>query len=731
MSFLRRLATVSALLLSLVALVVWGVGLGHFAGDDAAHAVRPLPRPPASVAAEAARNRGPEKQVLFGDLHVHTTFSSDAFLFSLPLAQGEGAHPPADACDFARFCSQLDFWAITDHAELITPEQWRITKNAIRQCNAVAGSADDPDMVSFLGWEWTQVGKTPADHYGHKNVIFPDIEEERVPARPIGVDHSGLAEAIFALPLPLRTVLPLFDPAGLTSYLRFNRFVRQAAEAPVCPRGVDVRSLPADCLEYASTPAELFAKLDQWGFEALVIPHGTSWGLDTPADAEFASQLPQHDADRQRLIEVFSGHGNSDVHRPWRGVERASDGSAVCPPPRAGFTACCWQAGELIRRRCGTIDAASCETRVERARREFLAAGVHPLRFHMVSGATAADWADCDQLNDDFLPAYSYRPGMSTQAALAAAGSRGERFRFGLVASSDNHTARPGTGYKQYDREVMTDTWGLHQDLIDLATDDLPQEDEIVPIDVLEERVSPLQPLQPERGASFYYTGGLAAVHAEGRDRASIFKALERREVYATSGQRMLLWFDLLLPDGTTRPMGSEVTWSGTPRFRVRAAGAFEQLPGCPDDSVTGLGQARLARLCRGECFHPGERRKRIDRIEVIRIRPNPNPAVPIADRIEDPWRVFACPEDGDGCSIEFDDPEFAATPRETVYYVRVLQEAEPLINGDPLRCERDAQGRCLQARPCFASGPRDVEDDCLSPAQPRAWSSPIFLDPA
>src|SRR5262245_63031093 len=44
------------------------------------------------------------KQILFGDLHVHTTFSPDAFIRTLPMLQGDGAHPPADACDYARFC---------------------------------------------------------------------------------------------------------------------------------------------------------------------------------------------------------------------------------------------------------------------------------------------------------------------------------------------------------------------------------------------------------------------------------------------------------------------------------------------------------------------------------------------------------------------------------------------------------------------------------------------------
>ncbi len=36
------------------------------------------------------------RQILFGDLHVHTTFSPDAFIMSMPLRGGSGLHPPAD-----------------------------------------------------------------------------------------------------------------------------------------------------------------------------------------------------------------------------------------------------------------------------------------------------------------------------------------------------------------------------------------------------------------------------------------------------------------------------------------------------------------------------------------------------------------------------------------------------------------------------------------------------------
>ncbi len=675
-------------------------------------------------------------QILFGDLHVHTTFSSDAFRMSLPMVQGDGTHPPADACDFARICSNLDFWALTDHAESLTPELWQRSIDSVQQCNAIAGAGADPDMVTFMGYEWTQSGATPDTHYGHKNVIFRNVGDDQLPSRPISSPVRGGTFA--SIPVGLRLFPPLRDLPNRQRYYDFGRLITEIARVPNCDAETPSPDLPANCAEIASTPVELFRKLDEWRLPSIVIPHGTSWGVYSPAGTTFDKQLAgnMHDPDRQTLLEVYSGHGSSEVYREWRGVRYDDEGKAYCPEPVEAYLPSCWRAGEIVEERCNAqgIAAEECAQRAVETRQRYVDYGLPG--WHSVPGTVLEDWLDSGQCRDCFLPAFNYRPGGSAQYALAIGNfddaENPARFRFGFIASSDNHTARPGTGYKEFDRNPMVDWWGYR----DAGSRSLYSTDrgepEARPRDVDVSRIDLFNILELERQASFFSTGGLVAVHAQGRDRDAIWNSLERKEVYGTSGERMLLWFDLVnSPDGNRIPMGGDAQMSENPSFAVRALGSFEQRPGCPSSAEEALGSGRLANLCRGECYHPSDTRKSIDRIEVIRIRPQQVQGESVASLIDDPWRTFDCPDSGDACSVEFTDEDFQTSARDAVYYVRAVQEPRMTINAGGLRCETNAAGECIAVNACYQDDRTAADDDCMEMADSLAWSSPIFVDHA
>jgi hypothetical protein len=295
-----------------------------------------------------------------------------------------------------------------------------------------------------------------------------------------------------------------------------------------------------------------------------------------------------------------------------------------------------------------------------------------------------------------------------------------------LIGSSDSHTGRAATGYKQTGPIAgMTDAVGLRNEfytrlLAGRGTPDDPQRAE-------PPEPETASPLVAERMTSFLYPGGAVAVHARGRDRDAIWEALERRRVYATSGPRMLLWFDRI--DGPQRaPMGSETSANAAPRFEARAVGAFEQQPGCPERVIDALGPERVKSLCLDECYHPSDVRHPIAGFEVVRIRPQLRPDEDITSLVEDPWLSLPCEPDPAGCSVSFEDPDFEAAGRDAVYYVRALQAPTPAINGANLRT-RSEGGQVVSQRPCRRGAGSDPSDDCLADVQERAWSSPIFVD--
>ncbi len=286
-----------------------------------------------------------------------------------------------------------------------------------------------------------------------------------LPARPIAA--PGPARRALENPgISLWTLLtvPFLEFPHYQPYLDMLTFLRETNAVPTCPQGIPTRALPRDCREIAKSPAELLNKLAAGDSNALVIPHGTTWGFYTPPGYTFDKEIPSIAADpkRQPLIEIYSGHGNSEQYQDWRAVNYSAAGKPLCPEPSAGYHPCCWRAGEIIRTRCGDVPAQECERCVAQARANYAAAGIAGRL--TVPGAEVEDWQNCGQCTDCFNPAFQYRPGASVQYALARGNftdpKRPRHLVVGFVAASDNHSARPGTGYKEFARHRMSDAVG-------------------------------------------------------------------------------------------------------------------------------------------------------------------------------------------------------------------------------------------------------------------------------
>ncbi len=230
-----------------------------------------------------------------------------------------------------------------------------------------------------------------------------------------------------------------------------------------------------------------------------------------------------HDPDRQILVEVYSGHGNSEEFRSWREVILEPDGSKRCPEPSPDYLPSCWQAGEIIRGRCleAGVGEAECDERAKEARQNYVRNDV--VGHRTVTGESPADWGRRRPV-PGLLPAGLQLPPSQHGAVHAGPGAdRRERrpaaLPLRLLASSDNHSARPGTGYKEYDRRDMTEMRfaSFRGGILGGGSDGEPR-----PESVAEPEVDPrafFGVLETERQSSFFLTGGLVAVHAEGRSR--------------------------------------------------------------------------------------------------------------------------------------------------------------------------------------------------------------------
>ena len=631
--------------------------------------------PPGGPATTAASPPGPRcahysetRSAFFGDLHVHTTLSLDAF------GRG-GLQTPDDAYRFAKgepialtpldadgrpsrmgtIDRPLDFAAVTDHAEWI---------GELESCRSPeSGAYDSLDCRLMRGRP--VAGQSPEGDALIRRVIAGEVRE---PGGLCGADASVCRE--YAGNAWRRTVAAAEEHQDRTEACAFTAFNaweftsapgRSKVHRNVILRNDSVPELPISWSEEAE-PEGLWKKLDArcndtgTGCEAITIPHNPNISNGrhftvTYKDRPLSAQRARAELQRrlEPLVEMIQSKGESECRTGMWGVLGGED--ELC-----GF--------EKVRYRAPGIRPQDCEE-------------------SFGSGAMAG--VGC-QSRLDFVR-YGLIEGLREYARIGV-----NPYRLGFIGSTDTHNGTPGA--------VEEYNYFGHNSLVD---------------DTLEKRLTtPAYAPHPMRNP-----GGLVGVWAEENSRDALFDAMKRRETFATSGVRIQprLFAGWDLPDSLCGdadaladayrggvPMGGELDPAGAdddgPVFFASAL----RDPGTDMDAGAGLQRIQVVK---GEVDDSG-----LFRETVVDIAADEGPAVGI-DANCTPSRQGA----NTLCSVWRDPAWNPAKP--AVYYARVLEQ--PSCRWHARQCAALA----ADDRPAACGDnalPRTIQE--------RAWTSAIWYEP-
>ncbi len=611
---------------------------------------------------EACEDRNPLRNVYFGDLHVHTRLSFDAWAYDVRVgpveayrfAKGESVFlPPLDTdgkgTREVRLARPLDFAAITDHAELLAetqlcadPESAAYDVERCQNYNQGGGEAVDA-LALVLGSE--------------DPVRWPEICDRE------GVDCSGVADQLWT-ELKLATE-QAYDTSSACTFTAFHGYEYTSARSisnqhrNVLFRGQETVNRPITFFE-APDPLSLWRQLEQecllrpGGCDVITIPHNANWSngnlfrptRDLIDGKEEQADLATLRARIEPLVEMFQHKGDAECRNGLEGINGEEDPHCTFEKMRIGPVEDC---GE------GTGAAAmiglGCLSRRDFARSTLL-------------------------------------EGLREEAELGV-----NPWRLGLIGGTDTHNGTPGLTEEslQFPGHLGID-------------DDSP-----------EERLG-YGTLIP--GGALANPGGLVAVWAEENSRNSLFDSLQRKEVYGTSGTRIVL----RLFGGPDLPAGlcdqqdgvQQADASGVPM-----GGSLTGIDSSPSFFVTALADV-------GTEDYPGTP---LNRVQIVKgwldLEGNMNQKVfDIAGGSSEAssLNTDTCLRDGGGSTSlcgQWTDPEWNPS-QSAFYYARVLEE--PSCRYHTYLCNQIPD---TEERPPSCSG----EKLPLS-IQERAWSSPIWVAP-
>ena len=475
---------------------------------------------------EPCADTNPERNLYWGDLHVHTAWSFDAFFEDVRLTPDDAyafargaevnvtpAGPDGEGTSPVRIDRPLDFAAVTDHAEFL---------GEILGCS-------DPDSPVYDGEFCASAradGTVGTQRFGTQNTFEDPTRFEELcgdagfdclaAARDVWTRIQDAAEAAYDRTAACTfTSFVGYEWSGTTGVTNLHRNVLFANRT--------VPTLPTSYYE-APTARQLWTALEAGcldagtGCDALSIPHnsnlsnGQMFTVTLPFGNDRVGPLRQQQR-VEPLMEIYQHKGASECFDEYGGILSGVDEQCafeqIRPPPVD-------DCGDDTS--SGGMIGVGCASRKD------------GLRGALLEGLA---WEQSDGVNP---------------------------LKLGVIASTDTHLGTPGL--------VAEDNFLGHTG---------------APEDSREERLARpgLRPV-----GLLTSPGGLAAVWAESNDREALFGALKRREVYGTSGPRLAVRFfggdlpdDLCergdfvaAADGAGVPMGGTLpSRSDPPTFAVSA----------------------------------------------------------------------------------------------------------------------------------------------------------------
>lgn len=456
------------------------------AGDTAAETPaaprQSLEMPADSVIVDPEANA--TRSAYFGDLHVHTAYSFDAFAFgtvatpddAYRFAEGEAIEHPAGF--EVKLRAPLDFYAVTDHAQFL---------------GGVAAAAD----------ESTEFSKLPHAQDLHNLNVRENrtadglVERVRAFRGFVPQTRAGLTDGSIDVEMVnnvaknawadiIRAAQAHYRPGSFTTFVAYE-YTTSSDDRGNLHRNVifrDADKLPAMPFSrlHSQNPEGLWNWMDglrAQGIEALAIPHNSNgsngqmfkmvdWAGD-PLDDDYAAQRIRNEP----LVEVTQIKGTSETH------PMLSDNDE-------------WADFELMPYRVGTS----------------------------LPSQPSGSYAREALLN-----------GLTLQ-------DRGitNAYQFGLVGASDNHTGAAPVEEDSYFGKV-----GILDSRADLRGS-VPLTPEVAELvaDAGRLRVEEVDGQSYATGGyETWSASGLTGVWAEENTRDAIYRAFRRKETFATSGPRM------------------------------------------------------------------------------------------------------------------------------------------------------------------------------------------------